>query len=105
MALDLEQKELNGQIVIEAKGDVDLYSSPKLRDNILKAIPKTETTLGIDLSAVGYMDSSGVATLVEGLKLAGKKKKTFKLLAPSDSVMKVLTLSRLDAVFTIAESL
>jgi anti-sigma B factor antagonist len=104
MALDLEHTEVDGQVVIKAAGDVDLYSSPKLRDALLKAIPKAGTAVGIDLSEVGYMDSSGVATLVEGLKLAGAKKKTFKLLAPSSSVMKVLKLSRLDAVFTIEES-
>ena len=50
-------------------------------------------------------DLSGVATLVEGLKETGAKKKKFALVAPSQPVMKVLQLSRLDTVFNIRETL
>jgi anti-anti-sigma regulatory factor len=50
------------------------------------------------------MDSSGVATLVEGLQAAGGAS-SFLLLAPSQSVMKVLQLSRLDSVFSIVEQM
>ena len=104
MALDLELVESGGRQVIKASGEVDLYSSPKLRETILKVISKADKALGVDLSEVVYMDSSGVATLVEGLKASGKKGKTFALLAPSQSVMKVLQLSRLDTVFDIVEA-
>ncbi|MBI2423691.1 MAG: STAS domain-containing protein [Candidatus Hydrogenedentes bacterium] len=105
MALELNLTEQHGEHVIVASGEVDLYSSPALRDAILKAVPKTAGKVAVDLRAVVYMDSSGVATLVEGLKAAGAKQKTFVLLAPSHAVMKVLQLSRLDSVFTIVEAL
>ena len=103
MAMELEINEAGERCVIKAKGEVDLYSSPALRDAILGAIPKAAQGVSVDLSEVVYMDSSGVATLVEGLKATGKKSKTFSLLTPSTSVMKVLQLSRLDSVFTIEE--
>jgi len=105
MALELESVDLDGDCVIKAVGEVDLYSSPRLREVILKSIPVVQRAVGVDLSQVAYMDSSGVATLVEGLKASGKSDKTFVLLNPSPSVMKVLQLSRLDAVFTIREAL
>lgn len=100
MALDLQQQEENGAWAITVKGEVDLYSSPQLRDAILKGIGGGSSKVVVDLSGVVYMDSSGVATLVEGLKGAGDKKR-FALVKPSASVMKVLQLSRLDSVFTI----
>ena len=53
------------------------------------------------LASVGYMDSSGVATLVEGLRAAKNSGKAFMLQMPSQSVMKVLQLARLDTIFTI----
>jgi len=87
------------------RGDVDLYTSPELRDALLKLIPKTNTGLAVDLRHVLYMDSSGVATLVEALKMAGRRHTEFVLVSPSDSVMKVLQLARLDTVFDIRESL
>lgn len=106
MGLQVERKEQDGYDVLYVSGDVDLYTSPELRNAILKAIPKTKCeSFAVDLSGVGYMDSSGVATLVEGLKASGEHHVTFFLVAPSNPVMKVLQLARLDSVFQIREAL
>lgn len=86
---------------IEVQGEVDLYTSPDLRAAIIKAIPAAAARVEIGLSGVEYMDSSGVATLVEGFKSARENSKSFVLVQPSSSVMKVLELARLDSVFEI----
>lgn len=104
MALELKQVEQDGNCIVEAKGEIDLYSSPQLREAILKACKSTKQKVGVRLTEVAYMDSSGVATLVEGLQAAGGAT-SFLLLAPSQSVMKVLQLSRLDSVFSIVEQM
>jgi anti-sigma B factor antagonist len=104
MAMELEQVERDGAPVIRVTGEVDLYSSPKLREALLKTIPKAQNEVSLDLTGVTYMDSSGVATLVEGLKASGQKNARFVLLSPSPAVMKVLQLSRLDSVFDIKEA-
>ena len=101
MALTLEERTEGDECVIAAEGEVDLYSSPQLREQLLKALPKSPNVVAVDLSKVAYMDSSGVATLVEGLKSAGQHNKKFVLRHPSPSVMKVLQLSRLDTIFQI----
>jgi anti-sigma B factor antagonist len=99
MPLSIESQESGGKLVVRVHGEVDLYSSPELRTAIAKAIPKAEAGVGVDLSGVEYMDSSGVATLVEGLRSSAAK--PFVLVAPSQPVMNVLQLSRLDSVFDI----
>lgn len=104
MAIAIDAGEQGGGYVITVKGEVDLYSSPELREAILRGAKGSPAKLGIHLGEVAYMDSSGVATLVEGLKASGGKGKFF-LVAPSQSVMKVLQLSRLDAVFDIVDAL
>lgn len=101
MALELNISDPEGNALIQVKGEVDLNSAPQLRDAILKAVKKAASQVSVDLSHVAYMDSSGVATLVEGLKACREPGKAFVLLAPSQSVMKVLQLSRLDSVFNI----
>lgn len=101
MALDIERRGDDGAHVIVVKGEVDLYSSPELREAITKAMPKSGGSVSVHLEAVPYMDSSGVATLVEGYRTALEKGATFVLLSPSQPVLKVLQLSRLDTVFTI----
>lgn len=104
MAVEISTSEGEGFSVILVRGEVDLSTSPDLRTAILKGC-KGADTLGVDLSGVGYMDSSGVATLVEGLKSCAAEKKSFVLVQPSESVMKVLHLSRLDALFDIRDTL
>jgi len=103
MALQLSQTEQDGLVVIQPDGEVDLYSSPGLRKAILAAVQAAELGVRLDLSQVAYMDSSGVATLVEGLQGCGKIQKTLSLFRPSPAVMKVLQLARLDSVFEIWE--
>jgi anti-sigma B factor antagonist len=105
MALEVKHEEREGKHIIRAEGEVDLYSSPVLREVLLKAIPHATQGVCVDLSAVAYMDSSGVATLVEGLKAASKAAIAFVLATPSPPVMRVLELSRLNTVFTIQEIL
>ena len=87
MALKITQSEQEGNVIIRPEGEVDLYSSPELRKAILGAASKNAHSLALDLGAVTYMDSSGVATLVEGLQNSGKGQKSFVLLAPSQAVI------------------
>lgn len=105
MALKIDKQDDNGNWTITVVGEVDLYTSPELRTVVNKVIPKSTAKVGIDLNEVGYMDSSGVATLVEGLRTSGQKNLEFVLLRPSQAVMKVLQLSRLDTVFAIRDAL
>ena len=59
----------------------------------------------VDLSAVNYIDSSGVASLVESLQMARKKGTALVLVAVSEGAMRVLKLARLDKVFTICDTI
>lgn len=101
MMLEVNTHRSEQLSVIKVVGEVDLYTSPKLRSEILKAVLAAEAEVQIDLSEVEYMDSSGVATLVEGFKGARENAKTFKLVSPSQAAMKVLELAKLDRVFEI----
>ena len=101
MGLTVDKEKTSNGLVIRVQGEVDLYSSPELRKVILKAIPSAGVDLAIDLSGVTYIDSSGVATLVEGLRSARENGIGFALAAPSPAVMQVLELARLDSVFEV----
>ncbi len=101
MSLRIDRIEQDGAIALIVQGEVDLYSSPNLRTAIAKAMQKGAGEVAVDLREVAYMDSSGVATLVEGLRAAHRARRGFVLVAPGASVLKVLQLSRLDSVFTI----
>lgn len=101
MGLTIENEQSPDGSVIRVVGEVDLYSSPELRKAILKSTSSAKGGLAIDLSGVTYIDSSGVATLVEGLRSARKNDIGFVLVAPSPAVRQVLELARLDSVFEV----
>jgi anti-sigma B factor antagonist len=103
MALNIEKRKSKRVPVIKVTGEVDLYSSPELRSAILDAVPKADTRVAVDLSGVEYMDSSGVATLVEGLRSARNHSVSFTLVSPSTAVMKVLKLAKLERVFEVSQ--
>ena len=90
----------SGYAVVELTGDVDLSASPEARSAILGCLGQARNVL-VDLSSVTYIDSSGVASLVEGYQTAKKKKLRFGLIGVSDAALSVLKLARLDRVFPI----
>lgn len=88
-------------VIVEIEGEVDLYSSPNLRKVLLDLTKAQNKRILVDLGKVKYMDSSGVATLVETLQQIGKYGGKLKLANLKDAVKDVFELSRLDKVFDI----
>lgn len=87
--------------VVALDGDVDLQSSPDARAALLEAVD-THRGVVVDLSGVTYIDSSGIAALVEALQRSRRVGRPFALAAVSDPALRVLRLARLDRVFTIS---
>ena len=97
-------REQGGLQIVACVGDVDLEHSPAARAVLLEAVGRGSGVL-VDLSGVGYMDSSGVASLVEAYQESKKRGARFALVAVNPPALRVLELARLDRVFTIHVSL
>ena len=54
------------------EGQVDMHTSPELRTHLREALGSQASPLVVDLSDVGFIDSSGLATLIEALQAVGK---------------------------------
>ncbi len=102
--MDHHVREQGGLQIVAFEGDVDLEHSPAARAVLLEAVERGSGVL-VDLSAVGYMDSSGVASLVEAYQESKKRGARFALVAVNPPALRVLELARLDRVFTIHASL
>ena len=92
--------EDNGAATVFLTGDIDLERSPEARATLLATVKKGRRVV-VDLSGVQYMDSSGVASLVEAFQRARAANVDFSLARVSEQVLKVLMLARLDKIFTI----
>ncbi len=90
-------------MIVDVTGHIDLGSSPAQRKTLLESLKLTER-LAVNLAAVKYIDSSGIASLLEVLKEARNTKKKFVLFGAVVAVREILQLTRLTGVFEIYES-
>ena len=91
-------------LVIAFEGEVDLEHSPKAREVLLEGIKQGKQVF-VDMSGVTYIDSSGVASLVEAFQRAKGEGANFALVAVNPAALRVLQLARLDKVFAIHDTL
>lgn len=93
--------------IIEAVGEVDLTTAPLLREALLEAVggPGIQGVI-VDLSKVDFIDSAGLALLVEARKRLSPHGRTLSiLLTPARQPERVLKLGRFDTIMTLAHSL
>lgn len=101
--MEHESREENGISIVAFRGDVDLENSRRARDVVLGFVSAGKDLI-VDLSGVTYIDSSGIASLVEAFQQSRKQGTHFALAAVSPAALRVFQLARLDTVFTIVDS-
>jgi anti-sigma B factor antagonist len=102
-ALIISSRVVRGTTIVDLQGTIDLGNSPTLRTSLfetLQAVPR----LALNMSRVEYIDSSGIATLIEVFKKARDLNKGFVLFGLSGAVHDVLKLTNLLGVFRIFDS-
>ncbi len=97
-------REDGGYHIVAVAGEVDLSWSAELRKAILQGLDARKPVL-VELSGVSYIDSSGIASFVEGYQRARKSRLQFMLVAASPAVLAVLKLARLDRVLPLVPDL
>ncbi len=91
-------------LLLRVRGDVTIQTSPRLREQLKPLLRADVKEIHIALDDVGFMDSSGIATLVEGLQWARLTGGRFVLSGLSDNVRDVFELAKLDTVFEIEDA-
>src|SRR5437879_12678861 len=91
--------------IFDISGDIDLATSPQLRKALLRELRELKMPrVVLNLGAVRYIDSSGVASLVEGLKASRDVGSRLILFGLNKTVREVLQLSKLVRIFEIYEN-
>jgi len=102
MSIKCQTKELeSGIIVFEVEGEVDMECSPNLQKQLVYFFRKNIKGIIVDLSRVTYIDSSGIATFVEGLQWSHSSQKKFRLVGLTPPVNDIFQIARLTTVFEI----
>lgn len=99
------EKTLNGFPTIQLSGDIDLANSPALRKQLQSKLENQHPVLFIDFSGVTYIDSSGLATLIEYYKESRSFDGTLSLYGLSPRVKSVFELVRLTEILNLHDDL
>jgi len=103
-SLQVDIEKIGTITVVIPLGDIDLSKSSELRASLRSTLDETPTKIIIDLTHVPYMDSSGIATMIEGLQLSKQSNIEFILCSLCEGVRSIIELARLDQIFTIIET-
>ncbi len=102
--IDIIRNTSDGAILLRPQGEIDLGRSPALRTHLNRAAREKPTALIVNLIDVPYMDSSGVATLIEAMQTARRVGSRLILCGLQERVHSVFEIARLDMVFTIVDT-
>ena len=87
--------------VVPLKGEIDLHVSPTVTATLNEVIDKKPERLVVDLSEVNYIDSAGLAALIQAMQKVEAYGGKFMLAGLQETVRSIFEISRLDQVFQI----
>src|SRR5580658_3144238 len=101
--MKISVRDAGGTKIVEIEGDVDLGTSPDLRRTLFETLVDAPK-LALNLAAIRYIDSSGIATLIEVLKDSQRRKKEFVLFGLSPAVQQVFHLTHVMRIFQVFQT-
>lgn len=108
MKVEIATEKTDAGYVMRFRGHIDMNTSPDVRASLAEVFKQAKTgikAIFIDLSQVRYMDSSGIATLIEAMQNCMRVGARLRLVDLSPPVRDVFELARLTSVFEIFPSL
>jgi anti-sigma B factor antagonist len=100
MALWIDVQEGPEAVVLVLRGELDLPTSPKLREALVDVIGEGRRVV-VDLEGLSFLDSVGLGILVSGLKRARSHGGELEIVCANRAVLRPFELTGLDEVFTI----
>ncbi len=105
MELSVTSRPSGGRTVVQVAGEIDVYTAPTLREELAGLIDAEHADVVIDLSAVSFMDSTGLGVLVGALKKVKTLGGDLRLVIDQEKVLKVFRITALTQVFPIFPTL
>lgn len=90
--------------VIAIKGEIDIYSAPVFKENLLSAIGGGVRDVILDCIDLSYIDSMGLGILVGALKRVKENERNIVIRNPKPTIRKLFKITGLDKVFIIEEA-
>lgn len=104
MDLTLATKDEGDRTVVEVGGEIDVYTAPKLREQLVDLVNAGRYHLIVDMEGVEFLDSTGLGVLVGGLKRVRAHDGSLRLVCTQERILKIFRITGLTKVFPIHDT-
>ena len=101
MELGIDVRKVGSHSVVDVKGEIDVYTAPKLREKLLELISEGSYDVVVNLEGVDFLDSTGLGVLVGALKRVKAHDGSLSLVCTQDKIIKIFKITGLTKVFPI----
>src|ERR671915_39114 len=105
MELGIDVRRLDSFAVVQVRGEIDVYTAPKLRERLIELVSEGSYHIVVDLEGVDFLDSTGLGVLVGALKRVKSHDGSLSLVCTQDKILKIFEITGLTKVFPIHGSL
>ena len=89
----------DGIVVLDLGGEVDAFTAPNLKQEMVNQIERGVSRIAVDLADVTYLDSTGLGVLIGGLKRTRDKNGELVLICPNVRIMRIFDITGLSRIF------
>lgn len=104
MDLEVDTEQRGGATILVLRGEIDVYTAPRLRQTIVDLVDGGTSRLVVDMERVDFLDSTGLGVLVEGLKRVKSRGGSLSIVATQDKILKIFDITGLNKAFPIHAS-
>lgn len=101
MDLSLSTRDEGDRTVVVVAGEIDVYTAPKLREQLVELVNAGRYHLIVDMEGVEFLDSTGLGVLVGGLKRVRAHDGSLRLVCNQERILKIFRITGLTKVFPI----
>jgi anti-anti-sigma factor len=102
--VDISIEKKGDVLVCKISGEITFSTSPDLRKKLIEAVDEGVKKVVVNLKDVGYVDSSGMATLVELLQKVKSAEGDLKLAETPEKIVEILDMVRLKEIFDFEDT-
>lgn len=101
MELNIQAERHPNQCEITLRGEVDVYTAPRLKEQLVELIEGGCANIVVDLEGVSFIDSSGLGVLVSALRRTRERDGAVRIVCTRENILKILRITGLDKVFPV----
>jgi anti-sigma B factor antagonist len=103
--LDVETGTVDDAALLTLRGEIDVYTAPRLRQAIIDLVDGGASRIVVDMEKVDFLDSTGLGVLVGGLKRVRLQEGSLAIVTTQDKILKIFDITGLNKVFPIHSSI